>query len=177
MTATWTTPKTWVTGETLVAADMNQYIRDNMDWLKAPPKATVQMSGTSNFTTTSTSFVDVSTTDFQLSITTAGGAVFGWFGVTMSMSSATNYAYFDVVIDGVSVSGAANGLVGGIRIATSTTVCVVIPFYKAGLSAGAHTIKLQYRTDNAANTLTVYANNGGVTGVGKPIQECFEYST
>lgn len=177
MTATWTAPKTWVAGVTLTAADMNQYVRDNMDWLKAPPKGTVQMSGTSNFTTTSTSFVDVSTTDFQMSITTTGGAVFGWFVVTVSNSSGTNYANFDVVIDGVSVSGASNGVVGGIRLAASTTVSVMIPFYKSGLSAAAHTIKLQFRSDNAGNTVTVYANVAGATGMGKPTQFCFEYGT
>lgn len=35
MTATWTTPRTWVTGEVVTAAQLNEQIRDNEDWLKA----------------------------------------------------------------------------------------------------------------------------------------------
>lgn len=35
MTATWTTPRTWVTGEVVTAAQGNEQWRDNMDWIKA----------------------------------------------------------------------------------------------------------------------------------------------
>lgn len=35
MTATWTAPRTWVTGEVVTASQGNEQWRDNMDWLKA----------------------------------------------------------------------------------------------------------------------------------------------
>jgi hypothetical protein len=32
--ASWTTPKTWVAGSALTAAEMNTHVRDNLTWLK-----------------------------------------------------------------------------------------------------------------------------------------------
>jgi hypothetical protein len=35
MTATWTTPRTWTTGEVVTASMLNTHLRNNLDWLKA----------------------------------------------------------------------------------------------------------------------------------------------
>ena len=37
----WNTPKTWAVGDILTASDMNTYVRDNTDFLNAPPSARV----------------------------------------------------------------------------------------------------------------------------------------
>ena len=39
MPANWTTPKTWNTGDPLIATDMNTHIRDNFEFIKSPPTA------------------------------------------------------------------------------------------------------------------------------------------
>jgi len=35
MTATWTAPRTWATGEVVTESMLNTHVRDNLDWLKA----------------------------------------------------------------------------------------------------------------------------------------------
>ena len=35
MTATWTPPKTWTSGEKLTKVDLDAQVRDNLEWLKA----------------------------------------------------------------------------------------------------------------------------------------------
>jgi hypothetical protein len=40
----WTTPRTWVVGEVLTAANMNTHLRDNVSWLGNPPTCRVYNS-------------------------------------------------------------------------------------------------------------------------------------
>jgi hypothetical protein len=37
----WNTPKTWAVGDILTASDVNTYVRDNTNFLNAPPSARV----------------------------------------------------------------------------------------------------------------------------------------
>lgn len=41
----WTPPKTWLTNEVLTSADVNVYLRDNLEFLGAPPACSVFNSG------------------------------------------------------------------------------------------------------------------------------------
>jgi hypothetical protein len=45
MTATWTTPRTWTTGEVVTASMLNAHVRDNLDWLKAHTDARGEVHG------------------------------------------------------------------------------------------------------------------------------------
>lgn len=47
----WTNPRTWVTAEAVTAATLNTHVRDNLDFLYAPPRCYVYRS--TNFNTTS----------------------------------------------------------------------------------------------------------------------------
>lgn len=44
MAVEWTPPKTWVIGELLRAADMNSYLRDNLDYLFDPPRCALRLT-------------------------------------------------------------------------------------------------------------------------------------
>ncbi len=44
MAVEWTTPKTWTTGELVRAADMNTYIRDNLEYIHDPPRCAVRLT-------------------------------------------------------------------------------------------------------------------------------------
>lgn len=46
MTATWTTPKTWTAGETVLAHEWNTYVRDNLDWLRRRPGVALVIDAT-----------------------------------------------------------------------------------------------------------------------------------
>ena len=158
----WTTPKTWVTGEPLTASDMNTHIRDNLDYLKDQvndaPRDSYEVNESSDYTTTSTSFVDVDATNLSLTITTTGRDVLvGFFG-SVHQGSGSQYVYFDVDVDGAR-NGGDDGLIfvrteAGGNIYHQPSFVVRI----SGLSAGSHTFKLQWKV--SASTGTLYAGAG-----------------
>ncbi|MEL6406094.1 MAG: hypothetical protein AAFR81_17115 [Chloroflexota bacterium] len=82
----WTTPKTW-SNEPLVAGDLNTHLRDNMEALKDPPSEQVVLDEASNYSTSSTVFVDVDNTVLSLTLETNGGDVMVHFHATVSMSA------------------------------------------------------------------------------------------
>lgn len=159
MPAIWSSPRSWSTGELVSASLLNTHLRDNLDFLKNPPTALYILNESSDYTTTSTSFVNVDATKLSLSITTAGGDVLIGFCGCILQSSAS--VFFDVDVDTVR-SGGDDGL------------CVVSPssaaqrfnasFFKLiqGLSAGVHTFKLQWKVN--AGTATLFAGSGTANG-------------
>ncbi len=152
---TFTTPKTWVTGEPLTASDLNTYVRDNQDALKSPPADINNVDKGSNITTTSTSFVDVDATEFSVTITTTGGRVM--IIACFSIAKSSSNVYFRTVTDG-SADQADDGIYAVKLNGSSDIVPVALVFWKEGLSAGSHTFKLQWKV--ASTTATLYAGAG-----------------
>lgn len=149
---TWTIPKTWSTGELVTASLLNTHLRDNLDALKDPPTAAYMANESSNYTTTSTSFVDVDATNMALTLDTNGGAVLiGFHGYA---NNAAGIVYFDVEIDGVRMAG-DDGL---LRSTANSNYSICFVVLKTALSAGSHTFKLQWRV--TASTATLYAGAG-----------------
>jgi hypothetical protein len=152
----WTTPKTWVNSEPLTAVDLNTHLRDNLNALHAPPSAAYQLNETANYTTTSTTFVNVDNTDGKLSLTltTTGGAVMiGFFGYAYASG---NTGFLDVELDGTRIGGDDGLVVFYNNIATTSFVLL-----KTGLSAGSHTFKLQWKVAGGG-TATLYAGAGTI---------------
>lgn len=148
---TWTTPKTWQVDELLTAADLNTHLRDNLNALKAPPTAHVACAESSDYTTTSTTFVDVDSSKLTLTITTNGGDVMVGFHGAVRSSDSWGNVYLDVAVDGTR-EGGANGLV----LAQSNTINPVgFVHLVSGLAAGEHTFTLQWRV--SGNTGTLFA--------------------
>jgi hypothetical protein len=151
MTATYTANRTWASGEVVTAAIMNQYIRDNLDYLKARPVARVSdLDGTVS-NTSSTSFVDV--TGATVNITTSGTSRLLIAGnVCWSENVAAN-AFLTALVDGTNQGDATNGIVYETSLTTAQHVAAFSFITAASVADGAHTVKLQYKT--SANTLTV----------------------
>lgn len=60
---TWTTPVTWATNQLVTAANMNEQVRDNLNYLLAKPTVKILGDTGANYSTSSTSFVDVDVTN------------------------------------------------------------------------------------------------------------------
>ena len=161
---TWTTPKTWVTGEALTASDLNTHVRDNLDYLKdaiddltSPPTDHYECDEASDYTTTSTSFVAVDSTNLRLTITTNGGDVLIVFTGSVANSAAGYRTYLDIEVDDASYLGDDDGLVVFSNAANYNTPPSLVALAQ-NLSAGEHTFELHWKVEGG--TATLYAGAG-----------------
>lgn len=151
----------------LTYAVMNLYVRDNLEAVRQPQMTVVNTTSGSDFTTSSTSFVDISSTYYQASITPSMSSPLtcrlevnlrGLF----TQTNASNYTtIFDILIDGVSVSGGTG--VQAIRGNSASYYPLNLCHIIEGVAAGAHTIKVQWKVENASAVAKLYAANGGTT--------------
>jgi hypothetical protein len=102
----WTFPKTWFAGELVTADLLNTHLRDNLNVLHAPPKASYANNGC-NYSTSSTSLVDVDSTNLTLSIDTTGGDVLVMVLATIQITGA---AWTDRVNLAVTCDGELRGV-------------------------------------------------------------------
>lgn len=151
----YTQPTTRNTGDSITASIWNTDLVDNVIALKNPPSASYVANEAANWTTTSTSFVDVDATDLSLSITTTGGDVM--IGFHGNVSGANISVYLDVAMDGTRL-GTDDGFIGVFVTTTVTNGTVGFVRLVTGVSAGAHTFKLQWRVSSGTGTL--YAGAG-----------------
>lgn len=146
--AAWTTPKQdWALNDIVTAPDLNA-IGENLAYLKeqsARDSATITPASTG-----STSW----TTRASLSLTTRGGDVQVCFYAGV-FHTALGRAYFDVALDGTRV--ALNGADGSLELTpggSGTASQAALTLLLTGISAGSHTIALQWKTDAAGLNLT-----------------------
>lgn len=146
MTSTWTdivSPAAAI-GDQFTAERANQ-VYANLDFLRNPPADIYTPStAASNITTTSTTFVDL--TGFTTSITTQGGAIRIDFRVR---ANSTN-ARFDILVDGLSITGDNDALGAVTPASTFGNNCF---FAIVAASAGAHTVKVQWRVTTGTGTV------------------------
>lgn len=154
MTAIWSANKTWAAGDLLKAADYNQYIRDNLDWLKGRPWGYVYDFDGTVFTTTSSSFQAVASTD---AVTTTGGRVLvlAWGTVLLPTASGV-VAYVTIYEDGANKGDATEGMASS--VAYTSAVLTRMPFCLAYVTPtaptpGDHEWKIYIRNSDNANTV------------------------
>jgi hypothetical protein len=139
----------------VTAALLNEQMRDNLDAVKNPPTALTNVNEAANYSTTSTTFVDVDNVDLSLSITTGGGDVL--IGLCTSVLSGNGFGVgFDVTMDGIRILG-DDGLVqnnngGDVEI-------ISFAIMRRSVSAGLHTFRLQWRSQTGV-AVTMYAGAG-----------------
>jgi hypothetical protein len=155
----WTAPRTWTTGELVTAAILNSHVRDNLEFLKSPPTTVFNADQASDYTTTSTSFVNVNATDLALTITTSGGDVL--LGFSGSALISTGSMFLDVDMDGARLGG-DDGLVVVTSGGASNRMNITFLRLVRNVIAGAHTFKLQWK--GTGGTLTLYAGAGTSLG-------------
>ncbi len=154
----WTSPKTW-TSEPLTSADLNTHLRDNLEALKDPPTAHYEAAELADYTTTSTTFVDVDESNLRFTLETHGGDLLvGFHGyVTCNVSSLRTIS-FDVEVDGTRQGGDAG--IQAAQVNSSNRQPVSFVHLITGLDAGSHTISLQWRISSATATLFAGASTG-----------------
>jgi hypothetical protein len=156
--STWAAAKeNWIAGNLVLATDMN-LIGNDLNWLKAPPTANYVLNQGSDYTTTSSSFVNVDGTNLSLAITTAGGNVLIGFSGVVGNNTLAAVVYLDVDIDGAGRFAGDDGIVAIQHSVAGHMYNASFVVLKTGLVAGLHTFKLQWKVQ--AGTGTLYAGAG-----------------
>ncbi len=151
----YTAPRTWTTGELVTKALLDAEIRDNIGALKTPASGYSIIDEAADYSTTSTSFVNIDGTDLSLTFTTAGGILLATFTGNAYTVATASRIYFDITVDGVR-QGGDDGYIATELTTNSRAVCIVVPLY--GVSAGSHTFALQWKTNTG--TAGMYAGAG-----------------
>lgn len=161
----WTNPKTWVVDELVTAEEMNTEIRDNLNVLKLPPSEQSIIDEGSNYSTTSTSFVDVDATNLSLTITTTGGDVLITFPCSVSNNANSGQVFLELALD--TDGGGDNNIAGddGMIVSTDTVLAQIVPitliWIAKGLAAGVHTFKVRWKVVSGTATMFAGAGTGG----------------
>lgn len=154
----YTAPNTAAASATISASAHNTYIRDNISYLfGGRPKGQVHYVGAADKTTTSTSWSDVDSVNLTVSVTVSAGENILIFasGRFAADNTASSAAEVDIAVDGTRIGHSTHGMA---RISQNTTQFFSIMGYKANLSAGGHTITLQFRNVTGGATTTVHQN-------------------
>jgi hypothetical protein len=158
---TWTTPRTWADNDLVDAADLNEQLRDNLEWVKAvvDNSGSYECDEASDYTTSSTSFVPVDNTNLTLTITTNGGDVLiGFYGAVKGTAN-NQRIYFDIELDSTSYLIGDDGAFSPLVITGYIGPFPVSFVHLArDLEAGEHTFELHWKTNGG--TATLYAGAG-----------------
>lgn len=154
---TWVTPRTWVTLDQITATRLNSELRDQLSFLKTPPRSVVTIRNATNITTASTSVTQVDDAQFTLQLTTFGGDVRVWF-LGQILNASASVARLDVLMDGTTYlsSGTGTPLTSGMlqmTIAAGFGNNGAFTFLVQNLPAGTHDFKLRWWV--SAGTLTL----------------------
>ncbi len=138
-----TTPKTdWANGELVTADDMNE-IGELLKRLVAPPP-TASYTTPSDISGRPSSWTDIDSNNLNFTLNTAGGDVLAHFqGAVHSGDSRGQTVSFNLEVDGVLQRG-DTGIVSAGLAANKLRMPVSFTNLIRGLSAGAHTFKLQW---------------------------------
>lgn len=159
----WTTPNTAVTGAPISASDYNTYQRDNLTFLHSgKARSQIIREGSSNYTTTSTSFAAVDTTNLRITLTVSTGRVrIRATGVLQHSDTSSGSGALlggtmaiDIRKDATTRAGGTNGLW---KILQTNNGTALHPFAVeaefTGLSVGSHTFDLMWKTSGATATM------------------------
>lgn len=142
---TWTTPADWEINQLVTADDLNEQLRDNLEYLLEPNYDQIIRDNSGDYSTTSATFEDVDETNLALSLTTHGGHIL--VQVIGSLATAGEAVFLDLDLDG---TRAGDGFTNGLY--THEASGDGDGFFFAHIfptpSAGAHTIKLQWRRES-----------------------------
>lgn len=139
---------TFADGGTPTASQFNQYT-ENIEWLHAPPKATIEFSGTADFTTTSTTWGTLS--GFSTAVVCTGAKILALLCCT------GNNVDLDLSLDGTRLCSTGTAGTASARVdqATDSVNGVNLPVLYEGVTAGTHTFAVQWKASSA--TATIYA--------------------
>lgn len=154
----WNNIAAYTAGQLIDQDDLND-LRKNTEYLLSRPWTSYTLNS-ANYTTTSSAFVDVDTSNLALTITPVSTQIEVHFHGTVRVSSGgpAYYIYFDLLVNGVRVGGD-----DGILASMNTNVVLSFPVsFTRRISVTPNvstTVKLQWKT-TAGATATLYAGSG-----------------
>ena len=155
----WTTPKTW-TSEPLTSLDLNTFVRDNQNHLKdrIDNSDSAIISAIANYSTTSSSWVDVDGVNLALELTMHGGDALVGFSGALLHTKHNGESWFNIAVDGVDYF--ADDGITRYKNASYNDDNRYVPLsfvvFLTGLNAGSHSFKLRWKT-KSPNTAYINA--------------------
>lgn len=159
----WTAPNTAVTGAPISASEYNTYVRDNLTFVHSgKARSQIIREGVANYTTSSTSFAAVDTTNLRITLTVSTGRVrIRATGMLQHSDTASGAGSLlggtmciDIQKDAATRAGGTNGLW---KILQTNNGTALHPFAVeaefTGLSVGSHTFDLMWKTSGATATM------------------------
>ncbi len=151
---TWTTPPDFVAGTVVTETELDTLSGD-LTYLYNRPSDVDKVDNGASYTTTSTSFTDISAPNLGITLSVNSGKVLLLF--TGTCSATGGQVRFDFDIDGTRYcSAATDGLTG---VTSTNPISVSMTALVPGLSAGSHTFKVKWWV-TSGQTATLYAGNG-----------------
>lgn len=143
MTSTYSLPAAQTEGNKWTHTLFN-LLRDCIDFLRNPPRYVYSRgTGVADYTTAATTFGDIDATNMNQTIAVQGTLV----RVTFSGYITGIAAFFDILVNGASISGNTTG-VGQWAINTAVTIVKYIT-----VTPGNNTFKMQWRVASGTATL------------------------
>jgi hypothetical protein len=144
---------TWVASSVVSAAQLNEQLRDNLVYLLSRPHQRIIRNA--GYSTTSTTFVDIDSTNLSITLTLSSGAVLVGLEVNAFYDGGSgSRPVFDITIDGTRYANAvATGLGGITGVSSSFTVHLSFTALVVGLTVGSHVFRPVWR-----NTVTSTAS-------------------
>lgn len=144
---TWTTPKTWQTGDLVTAAELNAQIRDNMLYLKQGVTLDYVERDATYTTTTHNIWTDIDPNYLSLTVVTKGGPVLvGFSAVGDDAGDPHRTPAVDYTLDGTRQGTSKYGLayrpVPDVR--SNLRLPMAFAHLQPNLPAGSHTVTLQW---------------------------------
>lgn len=156
---------------TMSSSWANTYVKANQEYLLSGKPLLYSRYFGGSFSTTSATFVNVSTANVKATVTLSGTRMLGYFAFrqtgTFSSSGGTYSVVYRAMLDGLTADGDATYGIASVPFNQGTIQYLQIPFSFSGLSAGTHTVTLQWKLMNeVAGGVGYTAQIPSVTGTG-----------
>lgn len=145
----WTDLTNVTTGQ-LIDATLFNNILDNQRYLLERAAASQIYVAGSNYTTTSTSFVDVDATNLKLAITPASERLLVFASARLSVSA--NRAFLDLAANSVRAGDTSWGL-GGTESAAITQMLTIVGYWSGLTPGNNYDVTLQWRVTSGTATI------------------------
>jgi hypothetical protein len=149
MPAAWTTPITWNVDQLVTNTDLNEQLRDNMEYLLSPNHDSILRDNSGDYSITGvTSFQDIDSSNLSIDLETHGGPVWVHFQATGVLDN-DEVLSLDLAVDGTRLGAFfTHGLGRWLNPTGGVTLDLQVGFglLLTGLSAGTYTLRPQWRT-------------------------------
>lgn len=158
MPAIWTPPITWNVDQLVTNDDLNEQVRDNLEYLLNPNHQRIIHNNGGNITLTNTlAFQDIDSTNLSITLDTHGGPVLVRFMGSAHTNGTGNPCHLDVAVNGTRVGAAYTFGLLTLACDAAAWIPVTMTLLVTGLPAGSYIFRPQWRTQ-ASGTFTLRAN-------------------